>query len=61
VIEVGAGYRSSSSFSGLIGLYFLKNLRFAYSYNTFTGGTSPIRNTNGFILTYRAGDGFSQR
>ena len=61
IIEVGAGYRSSSSFSGLIGFHFLKNWRFAYSYNTFTGGTSPIGNTNGFILTYRGGNGFSQR
>ena len=60
-IEIGAGYRSSSSFSGLIGLHFLKNWRFAYSYNTFTGGTSPIQNTNGLILTYRSGKGFSQK
>ncbi|WP_108866388.1 PorP/SprF family type IX secretion system membrane protein [Aquimarina aquimarini] len=56
-IEVGAGYRSSSSLNALVGLYFLKNWRFAYSYTTF-GRDTPITNTNGFVLTYKAGEGF---
>ena len=56
-VELGAGYRSSSSFNGLVGLYFLKNWRFAYSYTAFDRNT-PFNNTNGFILTYKAGEGF---
>ena len=55
-VEVGAGYRSSSSFNGLVGLYLFKNLRFAYSYTVFDRDT-PFSNTNGFILTYRSGEG----
>ncbi|MGY3791696.1 PorP/SprF family type IX secretion system membrane protein [Aquimarina sp. 433] len=56
-IEIGAGYRSSSSLNALAGFYFLKNWRFAYSYTAFNRDT-PFNNTNGFILTYRSGEGF---
>jgi len=56
-IEVGTGYRTTSSFNGLVGIYFAKKLRFAYSYTAYNRNT-PFANTNGFILTYRSGEGF---
>lgn len=56
-IEIGAGYRTSSSFNALIGFYFLENWRFAYSYTAIIKN-SPLNNTSGLILTYRTGEGF---
>ncbi|WP_282089859.1 PorP/SprF family type IX secretion system membrane protein [Aquimarina algiphila] len=56
-IEIGAGYRSSSSLNALIGLYLFKNWRFAYTYTAFDRNT-PFNDTNGFILTYKSGKGF---
>ncbi len=56
-IEAGIGYRTSSSLNALVGLYFFQNWRFAYSYTMFDRET-PFSNTNGFILTYKAGKGF---
>lgn len=57
-IEVGAGFRTSSSVNAFLGLYVLKNFRAIYSYSQ-GGGDSPLRNTHGIILSYRAGDGYS--
>jgi len=59
-IELGAGYRSSSSFNALAGLYLLQNFRALYSY-TQGGGDSPLGNTHGIILSYRAGNGFASK
>ena len=56
-IELGAGYRSSSSLNALVGLYLFQNFRALYSY-TQGGGDSPLGNTHGVILSYRAGSGF---
>lgn len=56
-IELGAGFRSSSSLNALIGLYLFQNFRALYSY-TQGGGDSPLGNTHGVILSYRAGNGF---
>lgn len=57
-IEVGAGYRSSSSLNAFLGVYLFKNFRAIYSYNQ-GAGDSPLGNTHGIILSYRAGDGFA--
>ena len=56
-IELGAGFRSSSSLNAVIGLYVFQNFRALYSY-TQGGGDSPLGNTHGVILSYRAGSGF---
>ncbi len=56
-IELGAGFRTSSSFNALAGFYLLKNFRALYSY-TQGGGDSPLGNTHGIILSYKGGDGF---
>ncbi len=56
-IEVGAGYRTNSSFNALASFYFFDTWRFAYNYTIYKNNT-PFNNTNGFILTYRFGEGF---
>ncbi|MFC4095193.1 PorP/SprF family type IX secretion system membrane protein [Euzebyella saccharophila] len=56
-IEVGAGYRTSSSINLLAGVYFLKNLRFIYNYNIALK-ESPFGNTHGLALSYLFGDGY---
>jgi type IX secretion system PorP/SprF family membrane protein len=55
--EVGAGYRTNTSFNILGGIYLLKNIRAIYHYNLATND-SPLGNTHGLVITYRFGDGF---
>lgn len=59
-IEVGAGYRTTSSINLLLGLFVNENLRIAYNYTSFLDA-SPLSNNHGFILTYRAGEGFGSK
>ncbi len=56
--EVGAGYRTSSSFNVVAGFYLFKNFRALYNY-TQNGGNAPIGNTHGIVLSYRAGNGYA--
>ena len=58
VFEIGAGYRTSSSFNALAGFYLFKNFRALYSY-TQNGGNAPIANTHGVVLSYRTGQGYT--
>lgn len=55
--EVGAGYRSNSSFNILGGIYLLQNIRAIYHFN-FAANDSPLGNTHGLVITYRFGEGF---
>lgn len=57
-LEIGAGYRTSSTLNAFLGCYILKNFRAIYSYSQGSGD-SPLRNTHGIILSYRAGDGYA--
>ncbi|WP_106795168.1 type IX secretion system membrane protein PorP/SprF [Aquimarina sp. Aq78] len=59
-IEIGAGYRTSSSINFLAGFYISNHLRLLYNYNQTLRDT-PINNTHGIILSYRLGDGFSNK
>ena len=59
-LEVGAGYRTSSSINFIAGFYLMKNFRALYSYSQ-NGGDAPIGNTHGIILSYRAGGGYANR
>ncbi|MHA7060219.1 PorP/SprF family type IX secretion system membrane protein [Aquimarina sp. M1] len=56
-IEVGAGYRTSSSINFLAGFYLFDHWRILYNYNQTVRNT-PINNTHGIVLSYRFGDGF---
>lgn len=55
--ELGAGYRSNTSFNVLAGLYLFNNFRIIYHYNIITNN-SPLGNTHGLVLSLRLGDGF---
>ncbi|WP_103863752.1 type IX secretion system membrane protein PorP/SprF [Aquimarina sp. I32.4] len=59
-IEVGAGYRTSTSMNFLAGFYVSNHLRLLYNYNRTLRDT-PINNTHGIVLSYRMGDGFGRR
>ncbi|MEO1548226.1 MAG: PorP/SprF family type IX secretion system membrane protein [Bacteroidota bacterium] len=59
-VEVGAGFRTSSTLNAFLGCYIFKNFRALYSY-TQGNADSPIGNTHGIILSYRGGDGFHPR
>ncbi|WP_109851821.1 type IX secretion system membrane protein PorP/SprF [Aquimarina sp. AU58] len=59
-IEIGAGYRTSSSMNFLAGFYISNHLRVLYNYNQTLRDT-PINNTHGIILSYRLGDGFGNK
>jgi len=57
IVEVGAGFRTSNSFSALAGFYVLRNMRILYSYSQ--GSTnSPLGSTHGIILSYKTGSGY---
>ncbi|KJD31819.1 hypothetical protein PK35_12900 [Tamlana nanhaiensis] len=56
--EVGGGYRTSSSFNLLAGLYLGKHLRFIYNYNIATNN-SPLGNSHGISLNLKFGEGYS--
>ncbi len=56
-LEVGAGYRTSSTINAFLGFYFLKNFRAIYNYSQ-SSADSPLANTHGIILSYRAGNGY---
>ncbi|WP_108867036.1 PorP/SprF family type IX secretion system membrane protein [Aquimarina aquimarini] len=58
-IEVGAGYRTSTSMNFLAGFYVSNHLRLLYNYNRTLRDT-PINNTHGIVLSYRMGDGFGK-
>ena len=59
IFEVGAGYRTSNSFSALAGFYVFKNLRMLYSYSQTTTN-SPLGSTHGIILSYKTGSGYKK-
>ncbi|KPM30701.1 Bacteroidetes-specific Putative membrane protein [Croceitalea dokdonensis DOKDO 023] len=58
IIELGAGFRTSDTINAFLGCYVFKNFRLIYSYSQGSGD-SPLRNTHGIILSYRAGKGYS--
>lgn len=57
-VEIGGGFRTSSSLNAFLGFYLIKNFRFVYSYSQGSGD-SPLGNTHGVILSYRGGNGFA--
>lgn len=57
IIEIGAGYRTNSSFTAMAGFYIMKNIRALYNYTRNESG-SPLGATHGIVLSYRAGKGF---
>ncbi len=57
-VEIGAGYRTNSSFNMLAGLYLLNNFRVIYHYNIATNN-SPIGNIHGLVLSVRFGNGYA--
>ena len=59
IFEIGAGYRTSNSFSALAGFYVFKNLRMLYSYSQTTTN-SPLGSTHGIILSYKTGSGYTK-
>ena len=56
-IELGAGYRTTSSVNILAGVYIKNNFRLVYNYNPALDST-PLGQSHGLILSYRFGDGF---
>ena len=59
MLEVGAGYRTSSAFSALVGLYVSKNLRILYNFSQGFKNV-PLGSTHGIILSYKIGKGYKQ-
>ncbi|AKA34669.1 PorP/SprF family type IX secretion system membrane protein [Flagellimonas lutaonensis] len=57
-VEIGAGYRTSNTLNAFAGFYLFKNFRALYSY-TQGSADSPIGNTHGIVLSYRAGNGYA--
>jgi len=57
ILEVGGGYRTSSTLNAFLGFYLSKNFRAVYSYSQGSAD-SPLGNTHGIILNYRAGNGY---
>lgn len=60
ILELGAGYRSSSAVNFLAGFYLFKFWRIIYSYNYSLENTT-INNTHSLGLNYRLGNGFERR
>lgn len=58
LIEIGAGYRTSSTLNAFLGCYLLDNFRLVYSYSQGSAD-SPLGNTHGIILSYRGGNGYA--
>lgn len=57
-LELGAGYRSTSSINLLAGIYLADSFRVIYHYN-LAPNNSPLGNTQGFILSLRLGNGYN--
>ncbi|MCB4799048.1 PorP/SprF family type IX secretion system membrane protein [Neotamlana laminarinivorans] len=55
--EFGGGYRTSSSFNLLAGVYLIKNIRFIYFYNIATNN-SPLGNSYGISLSIKFNEGY---
>lgn len=58
--ELGAGYRTNSSFNVLAGIYLLKSFRLIYHYNMATNNY-PLGNAHGLVLSCRFGQGYPKR
>ncbi|TXE13227.1 type IX secretion system membrane protein PorP/SprF [Seonamhaeicola algicola] len=56
--EVGTGYRTTSSFNLLAGIYLIKNLRVIYNYNMATNN-SPLGNSHGLALSIKFNEGYA--
>ncbi|MDX8554412.1 type IX secretion system membrane protein PorP/SprF [Tenacibaculum sp. 1B UA] len=50
-LEIGTGYRRSSSINFLAGIYAIKNFKFVYFYNVGFN-TSVLGNNHGVVLSY---------
>ncbi|GGX09884.1 PorP/SprF family type IX secretion system membrane protein [Aquimarina muelleri] len=59
-IEIGGGYRTNSSLNFLAGFHISNHFRVLYNYNHALRNT-PVNNTHGVILSYRMGNGFSDK
>lgn len=57
-VEVGAGYRTTSSANFLLGFYIFDNWRLVYNYNQALGD-SLLSSTHGISLSYRFGSGYN--
>ena len=58
-VEIGGGYRTSSTINAFLGCYLIKNFRAVYSYSQGSSD-SPLGNTHGIILSYRSGEGYKK-
>lgn len=59
-VEFGVGYRTTSTMNLLAGFYLSDNWRMIYNFSPSLNN-SPLGQTHGIILSYRFGDGFSNR
>jgi len=59
MVELGAGYRTSSAVNFLAGFYLFDHWRIMYSYNYSLENTT-INNTHSLVLNYRLGKGFER-
>lgn len=55
--EIGGGYRTTSSYNLLAGVYLIDNFRVVYNYN-IAANNSPLGNTHGFILSFQLNEGY---
>lgn len=59
IFEIGAGFRTSNTFSASAGFYVFKNMRILYNYSQGTTA-SPLGNTHGILLSYKIGEGYKK-
>jgi len=59
-LEAGIGYRTNSLVNMLVGFYLFNNVRINYTYNVALNN-SPLGSSQGFSLSYRAGNGYGGR
>ncbi len=59
-LEAGIGYRTNSLVNMLVGFYLFNNIRINYTYNVALNN-SPLGSSQGFSLSYRAGNGYGGR
>jgi type IX secretion system PorP/SprF family membrane protein len=59
-LEAGIGYRTNSLVNMLVGCYIFNNVRLNYTYNIALNN-SPLGSSQGFSLSYRAGNGYGGR
>ncbi len=58
-VEIGVGYRTESAFNIMMGCFISSNLQLLYNYSYGVNKRSPVQKSQGLVIRYRFGNGFS--